>query len=375
MRLDGRKIVAMNDATATKAVTPAEVTSSDGLADWLADNDISITFSDRAAGRLSFTGVDGENPVSLFERRYVKPRGLAARNDSLLMGSDVQIWRLENALAEGQTAEAYDRLYVPQAAYTCGEIQTRDLDFADSGSIVFVSTLFNCLATTSDEFSFVPVWRPHFITDLVPEDRCHLTGMAMEDGIPRYVSVAAISNEKDGWKREVARGGCVIDTLTDEIVARGMSLPMSPRLYRDRLWIHDAGTGWFGYADRERSRFERLAFCPGFLRGLAFAGDYAVCSVSRTREVGVLDGLALNDNLQHFGVTPQCALLVIKLDTGEIAHWLRLQAEATEIYDVALLNGARRPAAIGLDDKDISRVLSIGPEGPDGRSQKLTKPQ
>ena len=43
----------------------------------------------------------------------------------------------------------------------------------------FVNTRFSCLCTLNGIHSFVPRWRPPFVTALAPEDRCHLNGLGL----------------------------------------------------------------------------------------------------------------------------------------------------------------------------------------------------
>ena len=50
----------------------------------------------------------------------------------------------------------------------------------------FVNTGFSCLCTLDIDYSFVPRWRPPFITGYSPEDRCHLNGLGLRDGTPDY---------------------------------------------------------------------------------------------------------------------------------------------------------------------------------------------
>jgi uncharacterized protein (TIGR03032 family) len=63
-----------------------------------------------------------------------------------------------------------------------------------SGRPVFVNTLFSCLATVDEQVSFRPVWQPRFVTALRPEDRCHLNGLAMQEGRPRFVTAAGMTD-------------------------------------------------------------------------------------------------------------------------------------------------------------------------------------
>jgi uncharacterized protein (TIGR03032 family) len=145
---------------------------------------------------------------------------------------------------------------------------------------VFVNTLFSCLATISDSHSFRPLWKPRFISRLAAEDRCHLNGLAMLDGAPRYVSAVADTDVADGWREKRSDGGVVVDVSSNEIVVHGLSMPHSPRLRDETLWLLDSGSGHVGRADTKAGRFELLAFCPGYLRGMSIVDSFAVVGLS-----------------------------------------------------------------------------------------------
>ena len=192
-------------------------------------------------------------------------------------------------------------------------LDIHDLALDGGGGLVFVNTLFSCLARSSDTHSFTPLWKPPFISKLAAEDRCHLNGLAMKDGKPAYVTAVSESDVADGWRDRRVDGGCVIDVQANEVVLRGLSMPHSPRWYRDRLWLHNSGTGEFGTVDLEAGRFEPVCFCPGYLRGLDFIGDFAVVGTSLARDNKTFQGLPLDDALSAKGATPRCSLQVIDL--------------------------------------------------------------
>src|SRR5262249_51368419 len=146
---------------------------------------------------------------------------------------------------------------------------------------------------------------------LAAEDRCHLNGLALEDGRPRYVTAVSQSDVADGWRDRRRDGGALIDVTSDVLVAEGLSMPHSPRVYRNQLWVLDSGTGFFGRIDRQRGSFEPVTFCPGYLRGLAFVGEYAVVGLSRPRHNKTFGGLALEGNLVERQAEPRCGLQVI----------------------------------------------------------------
>src|SRR5262249_4182501 len=162
--------------------------------------------------------------------------------------------------------EGHDRLYVPRAGYTTGDLDIHDVALDHNGKVIFVNTKCNCLATLHWRDSFQPLWRPGFISKRVAEDRCHLNGLAMDQGRPRYVTAVSTSDVTDGWRDRRRDGGVLIDVPSGEVVVSGLSMPHSPRLYQGRLWLLNSGTGFFGHVPLEQGTFVPLTFCPGYLR-------------------------------------------------------------------------------------------------------------
>ena len=244
-------------------------------------------------------------------------------------------------------------------AYTTGDLDIHDIIVGQDGLPVFVNTLFSCLATVSETHSFKPLWKPSFISQLAPEDRCHLNGMAAIDGKPAYVTAVSQSDVSDGWRDYRKNGGIVIDVATQEIICQGLSMPHSPRWYKGRLWLLDAGSGFLGYVDREKGTFERVSFCPGFLRGLSFIGDYALVGLSAARKNRTFSGLALDENLKSRNTQARCGIQVINLNTGHAEHWVRMEGIIEELYDVITLPQVIRPLLIGTQKDDIHKMISI----------------
>jgi uncharacterized protein (TIGR03032 family) len=371
------------DEPASKVAEPwLQVQGSRHFIDWLSDLRTSLAFSTYQTGKIFFLGRKPDRGLAVFERTFNHCMGLWASPDSqtLWLSSKFQVWRFERASAavvpyqrsptDGDdtgnpawTDRGYDVAYVPRVGYTTGDIDVHDIAVGTDGRVLFVCTLFGCLATLSERASFQPLWRPPFSSALVPEDRCHLNGLAMRDGQPAYVTAVADSDVVDGWRDRRQDGGCVIDLAANEIVVRGLSMPHSPRWYRDRLWLVNSGTGEFGSIDFASGRFEPIAFCPGYLRGLSFVGDYAVVTLSKPRHV-TFHGLPIDELLKQRGAEPQCGLQVIDLRSGTIAHWVRLDGSlVTELYDVVVLPGVRQPMALGFKTDEIERVLLVDEPG------------
>jgi uncharacterized protein (TIGR03032 family) len=130
--------------------------------------------------------------------------------------------------------------------------------------------------------------------------------------------------------------------------------------------VLDSGSGFLGHIGLGAGHFQPLAFCPGFLRGLAFVGDYAIVGLSRPRRDGTFSGLKLDENLRERDAEPRSGLHIINLNTGDVEEWLRFEGDVQELYDVVVLQGARRPMLLGFQTDDIQRTYSIedDPETP-----------
>lgn len=337
-----------------------ELTGSRQFVSWLVEHQLSLSFSTYQAGKLFFIGMADQHQLSVFERTFTRCMGIGLDplTQALWVANLYQIWRFENALKPGQDHQGYDRVYVPQVGFTTGDVDAHDIAVDQQGP-VFVNTLFSCLARPSERYSFEPYWLPPFISKLAAEDRCHLNGLALKDGLPAYVTCVSQTDANEGWREHRQSGGIVIDVQTNEIVADGLSMPHSPRWYRDRLWVLNSGEGEFGYLDMKSGQFEAIAFCPGYLRGLSFHGDFAVVGLSRPRRNKSFEGLSLQQKLEDKNVQPRCGLQVINLKTGDIVHELRIEGVVEELYDVCVLPGVKRPMAIGFMKEEIRHTLSL----------------
>ena len=355
------------------------IPASPGLSSWLQGLGLSLAFSTYRANRLIFLGtaeptdgsVDG-NPdpdqpapapqLKLHERLFDRPMGLFVAGESLWMATRCQLWRLDNLLGPGQLHEGGDRLYVPAISFTTGDVNAHELVLGADGQPIFVNTAFSCLATLAPGCSFAPTWAPPFITKLAGDDRCHLNGLALKDGIPTWASACGGSGEPSAWRNNRSGGGVLIHIPSGELAATGLSMPHSPRWHDGKLWLLNSGTGELGWI--EEGRFHSLCALPGFVRGLAFASGCAVVGLSKLRSPQ-FTGLPLEERLIAEGLPGGCCgLRVIDLASGEILHSLDLPEPIDELFDVAVLPGVRQPRALGLQDEEIDCLVKI-PEQPE----------
>jgi uncharacterized protein (TIGR03032 family) len=209
-----------------------------------------------------------------------------------------------------------------------------------------------------DPLSSIKVrWRPPWITEVVDQTRCRLTGIGFRDGTARTVSAASTADVVDGWEAHQRDGGLLVDMATNEVLAQGMSLPHSPRFHQGRWWIVQAGTGEIGYV--EQGVFNSVCRLDGFLRGMAIVGRFAVIGASGSRWNEILDGLPVGERVSQSGAPPAQGIYVLDTDSGEIVASLRLDGTAREIGDVVALPGVRVAHIDGADGRAAQESVTV----------------
>jgi len=350
------------DAAAPEGPAEIEYSLSSGIAARMAGLKAAIAFTSYQSGILYFFGANARGP-HLHQSGMPKPMGLYFDDLGRLTVVDgAQILRLENALeAHERINDAFDACFVPRIIHVTGDLDAHDVGIDGNNRPIFVNTRFNCLATVSTRHSFEPVWKPSFISGLLDGDKCHLNGLAMAGGRPAYVTAVSRSDVIDGWRDRRANGGVVVDVQTGEIICEGLSMPHSPRVYREELWLLNSGTGDLGVVTRPakgRGRFEPRVFCPGFVRGLAFHGKYAFVGLSKPRYKR-FEGLELDERLRKADAEPWCGVQIIDLDTGGCVDWLRIDGAVGELYDVAILPGFARPMALTPGSAEAAGLITF----------------
>ncbi len=352
------------DETPTPPIEDISVHGTGDVIGWLNKVNASLAFSSYQPGKLFLIGRDAAGNLSVFHRNFDLCMGVTLdEKQNLYVASLYQIWKLTNILPKGQLYQDFDRLYCPQVSYITGEVNTHDIALDYASRLIFVNTSFNCLSIISTDHSFDVLWKPSFISQLVAEDRCHLNGMAMENGRPRYVTMFAATNEIEGWRSHRVNGGIIIDVNTQEIVCSGLSMPHSPRIYRNRLYVLNSGAGEFGYVNKKTGRFKAITFCPGFTRGLSFIGDYAIVGLSKLKAPAIEDNLPIIQNLKKHGFEESlCGFCIIDLRTGKIDCSLEFSSSAMNfIYDVIPIENALKPLTLGIEQDHIRRAISLPP--------------
>ncbi len=331
---------------------------SDGLGAWLAARRGTLAISAYQANKLVFVGWNGRQ-ISLLMRQFSKPMGLAVQERQIALACRHELFLFANdpALAgEYLRPGQYDALYLPRACYFTGDLNTHDLAFGKAG-LWLVNTRFSCLSLASDQYSFIPRWQPKFITQLTPEDRCHLNGLGLLNGEPAYVTALGTTDEAGAWRANKADGGVMIDVASGEIVLRGLSMPHSPRYYDGRWWLLNSGTGELWQVDPQRGEHTVVCALPSFVRGLCFVEHYAVIGMSRIREKHIFGNLPVQQRFEQL----ICGAAVVDLRSGQCVAQIEFTAGCTEVYDVQFLSGILRPTILNLE-KERTRDAFSAPD-------------
>lgn len=346
---------------------------------------ISLLVTTYQAGKLVM--LRPENGVlNTHFRPFDKPMGLAVQPHRLAIGTALQVWEFHNIPAvcekldqvsagdgESETESnsvpleqqiggerlrpRHDACFLPRVAHWTGDIQIHELAWVDE-EVVLVNTLFSCLCKRSGTFNFEPIWRPSFITKYLPADCCHLNGLAVRNGKPRYVTALGETDEPSGWRANKKDGGVLIDLDSNEIIGRGLSMPHSPRWYDDKLWLLQSGTGGFGTIDPHTGKYEVLVELPGFTRGLSFCGPLAFIGLSQVRESAVFSGIPIAERAL---AERNCGVWVVNIQTGKVIAFVKFEDAVQEIFAVEILPGSRYPELV----KDDRQLVASSYELPD----------
>ena len=334
---------------------------------------VSLLVTTYQAGRLVMVRDEGDH-LNTHYRAFQSPMGLALADGGarFAIGTALQVWEfcdVPSVARRLEPAGRHDACFLPRSSHVTGNVLIHEMAYGagselgrfskPSHELWIVNTRFSCLATLDPESSFVPRWRPGFVTELEPSDRCHLNGLGMVNGKPKHVTALGETNVNAGWRPNKAKGGILMDVDSGAILCRGLSMPHSPRWYGGRLWVCESGSGTLGTVDLNTGRYEAVAAVPGFTRGLDFVGDLAFVGLSQVRESAVFSGIPITERL-----TPEqrtCGVCVVDLRRGEMVALLKFTSGVQEVFAVALLP-RRFPDLINDDEKLLESSFVVPTE-------------
>jgi uncharacterized protein (TIGR03032 family) len=368
--------VPLQDPGAPAPAPPAAVeflyTQAENFAPLLQELRVSLLVSTYQANKLLIVRAHGGG-LSTLVRTFERPMGMAVGARRFAVGTRNQIWFLQNAAdiaPRVEPAGQHDACFLPRSCHVTGDIAVHELAWATphpqplssdgrgEQELWVVNTRFSCLCTLHPDYSFVPRWRPPFVSALAAEDRCHLNGLALVNGRPGYVTALGETDTQGGWRPGKPHGGCLLDVSSGEVMSRGLSMPHSPRWQAGKLWLLESGTGQVVQVDSKTGKRQNIASLPGFTRGLAIHGSYAFIGLSKIRATSAMDGVPLAQRREHL----KCGVAVVELQRGRVVSFLEFQTAVEEIFDVQVLPSLCFPEVMGFQKEAIHHTFIVPPE-------------
>lgn len=307
---------------------------------------VSLVISTYKAGHVVSVWAEEEGKCGTAYTRMPKPMGMSWQPGSFSIATRSELLgfrQLNNISVRGEGT--YDAIFLPQVSSYTGDILAHDVAaFTDTKLVV--NTAFSCVVQIGSNGRSDVVWQPSFISELLPQDRCHLNGLATREGKLAYVTALGETNEPRGWRANKASGGCIIDTTSNEVLVRGLSMPHSPRLHREKLYFINSGEGQLCELDLTSRQVRTIVELPGFGRGMSLVGQYAFVALSKARE-SAFGQLPITST----GKELTCGVVVVDIESGQLIALLDFSAGVTELFEVVALP-YKRARIVGPHMKD-----------------------
>ncbi len=318
----------------------------------------SIGISTYQAGKVILVSPKNEQQLIQLPRTFEKAMGLNLKGDKLLIATKDEVIALRNSseLAKHYPPKpnTYDGLFVPRTVYFTGQIDIHDIAWGDQDTIYAVNTSFSTVIKIDHNYSFTPIWTPPFISQLASEDRCHLNGMAMQNGKPKYVSAFNTGDSPRSWKDNITKTGILMDIDNNEYIAQNLPMPHSPRIFDKQLYLLLSATGDLVQINPETKEINTVINLGGFVRGMDKCGDYLFVGISKIRENSTtFSKLPILLKTKHAGVK------IIHLPSAQLVGEITYLNSVEEIYDIHIIPNLIRPNILNTQRPEYKQGLAI----------------
>jgi uncharacterized protein (TIGR03032 family) len=337
---------------------PFSITYTPSISELLNDLNISLVLSTYQAGKVITISAPERDRLMQLPRTFSTAMGIALHEDKMAVASKNELVVLKNSKQLAATypnkKDTYDALYLPRATYYTGQLALHDMVWIN-GKLVATNTLFSCLSEINDDFSFTPVWKPPFISQLVPEDRCHLNGIASVDNKIEFVTALGTTDKASGWRDNKMNGGMLMHAKSGEIIVNNLSMPHSPRIFNKTLYVLNSAQGELLEVDPKTKKTNLVCKLGGFARGMDKFGDYLFIGVSKLRH-----------NTSSFRDLPIAkssfaGIVIVYLPMKAVIGQIKYETSVEEIYDVKVLKDTIRPNILNTE-KEIHQLALHIPE-------------
>ena len=350
----------MSNNDKNKALAPFSCQFSPNVPELLKKLNCSIAISTYQAGKLVFISAKDEDSLTQLPRNFQKVMGIAEdyKNQKLALACKDEIIIFKNskelALYYPKAPNKYDALYMPRATFHTGALDIHDLSFGENEELFAVNTLFSSIVKIDTNYNFTPYWSPPQIDKITGEDRCHLNGMAMKNGMPKYATAFNDGNTPQSWRDKITESGVIYDIENNKMIAKDLAMPHTPRIYNNELYVLLSATGELVKINKENGTYDVVVKIGGFVRGMSLHKDYLFIGQSKLRK-----------NSSTFGKLPfakdanQAGIVIVHLPTKSITGKITYLTSLDEIYDIHILADKIRPNILNTLTEDYKEGLSI----------------
>ena len=343
---------------ASKAMAPFSCSFTPQLPELLQQLNCTIALSTFQAGKVILISAKNENELVQLPRTFKKAMGIAIEKNKMAIATKNEVILLKNskelAFHYPKRSGTYDAMWMPRGTFYSGGVDIHDLHFGKEGELWAINTSFSCLCIINAEHSFTPRWQPHFISKLASEDRCHLNGLAMQNGEPMFVSALGKGDAAQSWRENITSGGILMHIPSNEIILSGLAMPHTPRIYDGKLYCLLSAAEKLICIDPENGTYDEVAHIPGFVRGMAKYDDYLFIATSKLRKN--------SSTFRHLKIAEKAdvaSVVVLHLPTGAVVGKLTYHASVDEIYDIQILPEMVRPNIINTYGETHHQALMI----------------
>ena len=343
-------------------LAPFSSTYTPSLPELLHQLNASIAITTYQAGKLVFISPKGTEDLVSLPRTFLKPMGFDVNEQSAVIATQDEVITFENskelATHYPNKPNTYDALYTPRVTFHTGAVDLHDITFGinqQGGKTIWaINTSFSCLCEFDGVSNFLPQWKPPFITELVSEDRCHLNGLIVEEGVPKYVTALGTTNTAQGWRENITEGGILMNIRTNEVILDELPMPHSPILHKEEIYFLLSATGHLVKVNLETKELSIIADTKGFCRGLDIIGDFAFVGMSKLRKnSSTFAKLPFAEKADSAGI--KVYHIPTKAFVGEIIY----KSSVDEIYEVKMIPNSLRPNILNTTNDIYKNALAI----------------
>jgi uncharacterized protein (TIGR03032 family) len=340
----------------SQTLQPFSCIYSPNVPELLTELGCSLVISTYQAGKLVFISAKDKTKLVQLGKTIQKPMGVAFDGERLAVAGKDNVFLFSSAplLAKGyaRQPDTYDNIFLPRAQYYTSLLDIHDLVWIND-KLLMVNTRFSCLCWLDNAYNFLPFWKPEFITALMPEDRCHLNGVAIKNNKPAFVSMLGVSDEPAGWRNKKTNGGVIIDVDSGEIVLNNLAMPHTPRIINDALYVLLSASGELIRVDINSGKFDIIKKFGGYVRGMAYYKGFLFVAYSKIRE----KSSAFSD-LPIAATSKEAGIGIMHFESGNIVGEIKYQNSVEEIYDLQLIANTR-PGMINFDQQEKDLAISL----------------